>query len=753
MGQMMALTVLLMLISIKYAVVEGTFGLYSQPLNAYHSSQLKSPFSWLGLSTINSFPSSYSSVYDTLNSEYSHALYPFPSDYVARIPVKGGLHVVPAPKNLHLLKGIHSYDHHSLYQNIHTPKRLSLTSLIGNDYQDNFKGSSSPLLPHNYKNSISGLINLGGLDLADISLGRTANGYSSGKNLHSTFHSAKEVSHNFKPFLDSYHKHTSSAISENLAPAYHDDGFRSQFKSETALRGHNLPHNIDYSKSKVQQERDPSIYSNQNIGVPLHQSNKVHNSLETVHPAIHTGNIHHIQELQQKKVGHADELQQTHISQLPETDKAVTHEHPKTSHNNGYLAQKPILDNSHHFKNDNYDKKVITVSRVQGEYKRFPNPPNYIHRRKPQSKTHFHKETNNAFQTKKYENPFPQNKEYQKPLEQTHTTFQSKEHESSFHQNKEYEKPVGQYHNTFQTKQYENPFHQNKEYVKPLEHHSNAYHAKRFENPLHQNKESKKPLEQHHHAFQAKVYENPFHQSKEYEKPLEQHHEEYPIKEVSQYPEFPKQTKSSDTTKEINYSGGRYPIRTPQQHHDQNSYTSERPLVDRNHGLKIPFNSRKVYEHTEQAKLNEEDTLYDLKNKKSGYENSASHQVSHVPNYGVARRPNGDLGYKSKSVPPRGRSKQYRNYEEPRSSSYEIEILHSENSDQTKQISDDGRLEVADSVETVDTQEPFDDEPEEFDDDTDNFETQESRENIFEEAKDSGEKPESEVELVSEEDL
>ncbi|GIY03080.1 uncharacterized protein CEXT_572161 [Caerostris extrusa] len=88
------------LLFLPYSAVEGTF---SQQISGINFSPFGSVLNngWIG---IKRYPiQNHDSVKS--KSEYSYALYPLGKHQFLRIPVKGGLKVVPAPKNLELQKG------------------------------------------------------------------------------------------------------------------------------------------------------------------------------------------------------------------------------------------------------------------------------------------------------------------------------------------------------------------------------------------------------------------------------------------------------------------------------------------------------------------------------------------------------------------------------------------------------------------------------------------------------------------------
>ncbi|XP_055927306.1 uncharacterized protein LOC129958685 [Argiope bruennichi] len=135
----MAFTVAFALLLLPFSAVEGTFGvqIFGPHFSPFGISQSNG---WIGL---KSFPS-HSESSETLNSEYSHALYPIGKHQYLRIPVKGGLKVVPAPKNLDLFKGTHDYLKH-----VPLVKKPPLTSFGGYHFQDSSylaKNSERPLI-------------------------------------------------------------------------------------------------------------------------------------------------------------------------------------------------------------------------------------------------------------------------------------------------------------------------------------------------------------------------------------------------------------------------------------------------------------------------------------------------------------------------------------------------------------------------------------------------------------------------------
>ncbi|GIY83446.1 uncharacterized protein CDAR_221171 [Caerostris darwini] len=194
--------------------------------------------------------------------------------------------------------------------------------------------------------------------------------------------------------------------------------------------------------------------------------------------------------------------------------------------------------------------------------------------------------------------------------------------------------------------------------------------------------------------FQGGQHRSKVHDSKDFRKLHDRYHAHYPTPVVKSYPRhfhIPKTPKPFNTVK---YSGGRYPVRPVTEFVEQTYYSSPQHSDETED---ISIEGGKSHEE-EQPKIEQHEQLHEddykstpkipVKSNSHRNHDSHSHTESPKPKYGQ---------YEYKSYLPKGRTKIYRNYEKPRTSSYEIEILHSESSDFAKDVPDEKYVDASDS--------------------------------------------------------
>ncbi|GBM18516.1 hypothetical protein AVEN_252294-1 [Araneus ventricosus] len=218
-------------------------------------------------------------------------------------------------------------------------------------------------------------------------------------------------------------------------------------------------------------------------------------------------------------------------------------------------------------------------------------------------------------------------------------------------------------------------------------------------------------LEDAYKRFQTSHHRSLIRESKDFRKLHDKDHVHHPTNHEESHPYIPKILKSHEV---IKYSGGRHPVRPVYKYVEQKYYRGEEPEksedVDKKHMYfrKVPL---KV-EQQEQLQDDDDELKHEIKTKSDSYGHVRSHS------YRESRRSKPvHYEYKSRASLPRGRSKFYRNYEEPHTSSYAVEILHSRRHGNAKKDTAEDRRPIPKKMEVHrhETQQKEEEEEEDFD--------------------------------------
>lgn len=562
---------------------DATYGLFPEYSGSLSSYLGKSHSDWLPLtSSYNKFSNPYLSIFDTLNSEYSHALYPI-GHHVFRIPVKGGLTVVPAP-NLGYNKGYSSYGDYSGLRHIPSIKKTPLNNYYSSHIikssdlsllsQPRFTSTHSLSREIHLKNSHIPTHSIKQLDNSHLSL-RGHNLHENVKSLHGT-HGLSLSSPILKsyriPLISSHHDHSGHIHSSHDLSHLHESDI-----------GHDLTHShlsdIGHGLSGI---HSSDIEDHHTI---LHSNNGIHDSSHSVlHHDDSDDDTEHV--IHDDDDGHYTPLHKSHLS-----------EDDHHSYLDGQVISHGEKIHGHHTSEDSSEE----------------------------DKDHYHKDSGKEYATQEQEEEedsrdVKDDKYNKKPIRLPH---------------KEEEKPSS--HSYVEQKKHDHP----KTYIQ---------------------KDNYKNYQEEKHSPRS-------HHIKGYGKPLTKIEIHRPSKPYPQFPHAPKH----DSYDVVKYSGGRHPVRPTHDNLEQTYYNAE--PISKNTDLGADRHAS----YDVQEKIEHQEQLHDDEYKPSS--ESSYKPDSYRKPYGHIQKPK-EHHYKSDSVQPRGRTKIYRNYEKPRTSSYEIEILHSDSSDQ-----------------------------------------------------------------------
>ncbi|KAG8181069.1 hypothetical protein JTE90_014781 [Oedothorax gibbosus] len=567
----------------------ATYGLFSD----YSGSSLldKSHSDWTPLGrSYNKYSSPYLSVFDTLNSEYSHAIYPI-GHHLLRIPVKGGLTVVRAP-NFGSYKGISSYGDYSGLK--YTPSLK--TTPLNNYYSSHiirpadlyrFARTHSLTSGGSLKSRPISTYSIKQLSHSPISL-RDHSLHENTKSLHGThgISISTPISKSYASPIISSHD-DSSGLSHNIHELSH---------SQQSDIGHDLTHThlsdigqelssihdsdighglTSIHDSDISDQHHPATFSHSSSHSVLHDDDVDDDSDHVIDGGVddgHYSSLHksHLSDdqdsyLNGEVIGHSDKhlghLVKSHdaIDDISEGEKGHYHKDSGKQ----YTSQEHIEEHSRDVKDDKYNQKPLRLPHKEDVK---ISSHSYVEQKKADyGRVHAHKDNYNNYQEDKHKNK--------------------------------------------------------------------AHHIKSFGKPL----------------TLTKV---PLHR---------------PAKPYPQFPLAPKH----DSYDVVKYSGGRHPVRPAHDHLEQTYFNPEPKHSD--HG------ADKHASYDVQQKIEQQEQLHDDDYKPSDESSYKSGEYRKPQSYVQNSK---EHNYKSHNVQPRGRTKVYRNYENPRQSSYEIEILHSDSSDQ-----------------------------------------------------------------------
>ncbi|GFX91597.1 uncharacterized protein TNCV_3681831 [Trichonephila clavipes] len=732
----MAFTVAFILLFLPYSAVQGTFGPFFPQFSGSYFGKSQSN-GWIPLTGIKSYPSGPPHVYDTLNTEYSHALYPFDKYHFIRIPVKGGIRVVPAPKNLELLKGISTYEKYPNLRHIPILRKPLLSHYGRLHYRDHshlLKHLDKPIITVPKTRHSDGLIrelHLKNTHLPSHSSDLSDHISHTGISDYEPIKGLKSIhgSHGYtitRPIIKSHGKHLSSLISSHrkehslpilshhkvshiedsedehvLTHGHHSDIGHEITHDHPSDIGHDLHHD-HHSHSEHDLHHDHHSHPEHD----LHHDHHSHSEHDLHHDHL-SHSEHDLHHDHHSDIGHG--LVHSHYSDDGH-DLIHTH-HSGIGHDVSHSHHGDIeheLIHSHHSAID-HDLPHIHDSDIEHDYHHIHDSPySEIHHEDHDEVLEDHEGIDRGHEV----------------IEHDHEDI---EHDHGYieHENHKVHKPdVKEKHDSYSKE--ETPKKEEKTYSPPtdtqhkieeipsdevaqkdhVEEYPTHPHTNKYSDVLKTEKKDEKPHHTHgglklpHHGYskmdaakinslkgifkryQTSHHRSHVHHSKSFgklpNKYQGQHHIEN-IESYQSYPQIPKIVKSYDT---VRYAGGRHPVRPVTEIVEQTHYNSEQPLKKEDpstvshgsYGEAPPKIEQQEQYHEEDYKPKSETTV---KLHSHGHSHSDSYTESHK-SY--------SSNYKSKPVLPRGRTKIYRNYQQPRTSSYEVEILHSESSDYAKNV-------------------------------------------------------------------
>lgn len=534
-----------------------------------------------------------------MNSEYSHALYPI-GHHVFRIPVKGGLRVVPAP-NLGLHKGFSSYGDYSGLRHIPSIKKTPLNNYYSSHI---IKSADLSLLsqPRFYgTHSLTRGLHLKNRHIPTHSVKQLDNSHLSfrGHNLHENvkgLHGSRGISLS-SPILESYrvplirshHDHSGHIHSSHELSHLHDSDIGHDLThSHLSDIGHDLTHShlsdIGHGLSNI---HSSDIEDQHHPVTILHSNNGVHDSSHSIlHHDDSDDDTEHV--IHDDDDGHYTPLHDSHLSE---------DYHP--SYLDGQVISHGEKIHGHH------------ISEVSSE----------------EEKDDYHKDSGKEYATQEHE--------------------EEEQDSRDVKEDKYNKKPIIRLP------------HKEDEKVS-----SHSYVEQKTQD------RSKTYIQKdNYNNYQEEKQRPRAHHIKSYGKPLTKIEIRRPSRPYPQFPQAPKH----DSYDVVKYSGGRHPVRPTHDNIEQTYYNAE-PIsknTDIGADRHASYDVQEKIEHQEQLHDEEYKPSSESSYKPDSYRKPHSHiQKPKAPHY------------KADSVQPRGRTKIYRNYEKPRTSSYEIEILHSDSSDQ-----------------------------------------------------------------------
>ncbi|GFT59518.1 uncharacterized protein NPIL_486821 [Nephila pilipes] len=713
----MAFAIAILLLFLPYSEVQGTFGPFLHQSSEPYFGKPQSN-GWIGLSGIKQF-SGPPHVYDTLNTEYSHALYPFDKYHFIRIPVKGGIRVVPAPKNLALLKGIATFEKYPNLRHIPILKKPPLNYYGGLHYSDHshlLKQLDKPIITLPETRHSKGLISE--LHLKNTHIPSHSTDLSDhvsyiGIPNYKSLKSIKSIhgSHGYaitRPIVKSHGKHISSIISSHrkehslpllthhkvshiedsdvehdLTHSHHSDIEHELSHGHPTSIGHDVSHDhhsdsehdlSHHHHSGIVHDLVHSHYSDDGHDlVHTHHSDDGHDLVHTHHseighdlsPGHHADSEHELIHSHHSEIDHdlphSHHSEIGHLSHIHHSD--IEHDIPHIHDSDIGHGYHHIHDPSHSEIHNEDDHEVVEQDEdIEDDHHKIP-----LH--EPDAE-----EEHDSYPKK--ETPRKEDKAYSPPIDSQHKVDETPSEEVSPKDSvKDYPTPP-------QTKKYPDILKKEKKDEKPDNIHRGSLKLSHHGYPQKLNTAKINSLKGIFKRFQTSHHRSNVHDSKSFRKlpnKYQGHHHPESKESYPRYPLIPKIAKSYDTVK---YAGGRHPIRPTTGIVEQTHYNSEKPLKNEDLSAVSHSSYDEVPPKIEQQEQLHED---DYKPTTGTTSELNSHGHSHRHSYTESHKSH-SISYKSKPTLPRGRTKIYRNYEQPRTSSYEIEILHSESSDYAKDV-------------------------------------------------------------------